>query len=441
MNRREEYWSLVAALRELPPELEGAADRARTRKRRRARRLGIPVVSLAGAVSAFVLLVNCSAPFAMACRRVPVVRELAEAVALSPSLRAALEHDYFQYTGKSQNQGGVTVTVEGLIVDRTSLHLFYTLSSDGERQLEATPTLRDAAGNPLDYVAAWSDGGGEDGYRLATFFFPGGTAPSSLRVCFAVQETGHPKDAAGPEPAPEAGGAGGTADLSSFSFFFDLTVDPSLLGPGRTVELGRWVELDGQRLYLESLSIDPTRMALTLREDPDNTALLTGLECYAEDESGRRYGRPGVTYGGGTLVQLESCYFSGCEHLTLTLTAAQWLDKEGSTLTLDLQSGRADGLPEGMDELEVERRGRSVYLSFRNDRQTVRFAGEYLDPEGGEHSWEGAAFSATDEDGDGVCETATEHRVLRDYPWESVTIPLLSNRETRLQPAVSLPLF
>ena len=53
--------------------------------------------------------------------------ELAQAVAWSPSLSAAVENDYVQPIGQSQTVNGVTATVEYVIVDRKQLSIFYTL--------------------------------------------------------------------------------------------------------------------------------------------------------------------------------------------------------------------------------------------------------------------------------------------------------------------------
>lgn len=50
------------------------------------------------------------------------------------------------------------------------------------------------------------------------------------------------------------------------------------------------------------------------------------------------------------------------------------------------------------------------------------------------------SMSSTDEDGDGWCETMTEYRVLWDYPWDSVTIPLSSNRVTAFDPPIQVDL-
>ena len=129
MTRNEEYQALLQELETTPAALDGAVERAlRRRKRdRRLRLFGVPAGSLAACFAAFVLLVNLFPPFARACGSVPVLRELAQAVAWSPSLSAAVENDYVQPIGQSQTVNGVTATVEYVIVDRKQLNIFYTL--------------------------------------------------------------------------------------------------------------------------------------------------------------------------------------------------------------------------------------------------------------------------------------------------------------------------
>ena len=452
MNRTEEYWALVAQLRETPPELAGTVDRARARARRkrRGKRLGIPLASLGGVAAAFVVLVNCSTPFAMACRRVPFVRELAQAVAFQPSLKAAFENDYVQPVGQSQTQNGITATVEYLIVDQASLNVFYTLSWEGETWLDVVPDLLDENGASPEGSrgASWGDPAGtEEDYRLMTFYFDGAVLPEKLQLVLEVSDSGRDKVTgrlAAPADAPAASSPWPDEESSAPSpvlaeFTFPLTIDPSLLGPGRTVEVGQWVELDGQRLYLDQLTIDPTRMELTLEADPDNTAELRSLDCYALDGAGNRYDSPSITFGGGEAIQLESCYFSENQDLTLYIEEAQWLDKDRTSFTLDLTTGEADWLPENLTDVTIERRDGNVYLSFRNDEQIVTFDG-YCDPEGGQHTWGSMSMSSIDKDGDGYSETMTEYRVLRDYPWDTVTIGLSSNRVTAFDPPVQVNL-
>ena len=83
------------------------------------------------------LLVNLSVPFARACGNVPVLRELARAVAWSPSLSAAVENDYVQPIGQSQTVNGITATVEYVIVDQKQVNIFFTLKGEGYETLSA----------------------------------------------------------------------------------------------------------------------------------------------------------------------------------------------------------------------------------------------------------------------------------------------------------------
>ena len=135
MDRMEEYKALRDAPEELPPALEGAVARARARARRRRlwRRISAPAGSVAAVFAAFVLLVNLSTPFALACGKVPVLKELAAAVAFSPSLKAAVENDYVQYIGQSATDNGITVHLEYLMADQGGLMLFLSVRSEERR--------------------------------------------------------------------------------------------------------------------------------------------------------------------------------------------------------------------------------------------------------------------------------------------------------------------
>ncbi|MEG0756697.1 MAG: DUF4179 domain-containing protein, partial [Oscillospiraceae bacterium] len=130
MNRNEEYKALLSELSDTPAALEFAVTRAKARaKRARVGRLfGIPVASLAGVFSVFVLLVNVSTPFALACGTVPILKELTAAVAFSPSLKTAVANDYVQYIGQSQTVNGITLQVEYVIVDQKQVNIFFSLT-------------------------------------------------------------------------------------------------------------------------------------------------------------------------------------------------------------------------------------------------------------------------------------------------------------------------
>ena len=65
MNRNEEYQALLSQLKAAPTALEDCVAKAQKRSRRR-RGWKTSLASLGGVAAAFVLMVNVSAPFAMA---------------------------------------------------------------------------------------------------------------------------------------------------------------------------------------------------------------------------------------------------------------------------------------------------------------------------------------------------------------------------------------
>ena len=150
MTRQQEYDALLEELQTVPPTLAGTAKRAKARAARR--RFGVSLGSLAAVAAAFVIVVNAMPTFALACGSIPILRELAAAVAFSPSLSEAVRHDYVQYVGKSQTVNGVTVTLETVIADQQQLVGFYR--TDLPAETSATCNLLGEASRPTSPPAA-----------------------------------------------------------------------------------------------------------------------------------------------------------------------------------------------------------------------------------------------------------------------------------------------
>lgn len=351
MDRRQEYEALLRALEETPPALEYTVQRAVACRRRRrwGRRLGIPAASLAGVFTAFVVLVNTSMPFAMACSGVPGLRELMAAVALSPSLKAAVEHDYAQYIGQSQTDNGITLRLEYLILDQGQISFFMEAEGPYESYLVKAKCL-DGAGKEL-----------QGGLGISSVSFAGDTLanavslvaddsfqfPEEMRMECRV-EGQRQTDGIAPEAAPGTGSADGEEPEATFVFTFPM--DTQSLNDCRSLPVGDWVEVDGQRLRF-GLDSYPTHGRLTVEEHPDNTARLAGMDFYLEDETGRRYeDNPAGSVGAiGNRRMCDTTYFSDPAHLTLYITRLEWLDQGRERVTVDLETGAVEGvLPEGV---------------------------------------------------------------------------------------------
>ena len=373
MNRMEEYRTLMDALSRPPRELEGCADRA-VRRARRGRRPWQALASAAAVWALFVIMVNASPAFAVTCARVPFLKELTAAVAFSPSLRAAVEHDFVQYVGQSRTGNGLTVTLEYVIADESQIIVFYR-TSRGRENLSVSCDASDGEGR--DLRASLSQSSTEEELKRFTLhLWEEGPLPETLNLELHVRAL---------EEAPQEGGT---------SFAFSLRLDPGKTASMKTVPVNRWIELDGQRLLVDRLELTPTRTALYLDDHPDNSRWLEGLRFYFTDSAGRRYdaldstlsavGREGGETGTYTYFYQSLYFLENPERLTLHITQSVWLDKDAPPILVDLTQGTAENLPEGVEVLKAERAGTgtALWFSVRGLSAHSALSNAYLDPEG-----------------------------------------------------------
>ena len=439
MNRQEEFWELTRQLSQPPEALDGTAARARNRARRKrtGKRWGISLGSLAGVAAAFILAVNVLPTFALACSHIPVLRELAAAVAFSPSLSAAVEHDYVQYVGQKQTVDGVTISVESLIADERQIVVFYRLGGEAQ-YYSVSGDLRTPGGEELSgYTIAGTNAG--DGLKQLEIRFVDCAVPESFLLDLQVYVSGEID--------------GGRWLDGTWTFLLHL--DPDKTAAAVTVDVGRRITLDGQRLLVDRLELTPTRTAIYLGHDPGNTAWLQNLKFHFTGADGTEY-----TVSDGALAAtgepdspgfytyyFQSFYFlDDPASLTLWIDKAVWLDKEASTLTVDLTDGTCRGfLPDGVQDVAVVEQnladiGRQKVLVVYTETDWSPFQDTYLDPQGGSHSFNGHSMEMAYMDDDGTYHPWKYRYILEDYGYDTVELRWDYTRVTKPAEPLAVPL-
>ncbi len=445
MNRTEEYNALLAGLNTLPPALDQTVDRAlarRAKKRRTRRSVAAALSSLGGIAAAFVLLVNFSLPFARACGKIPFLKELAQAVAFSPSLSAAVENEYVQPIDQTQKANGVTMTLRYLIADNQQMILFYTLKSDDPTlRLDCYPRLRPAEGDgPLPGPGlSYGSPKEEDSLRSIEIIFTGAgrTLPERFLLDAEIRVSeSRTADARADDEAPDRG------ELVT-TMTFPVSVDLSQIQAERVYDLNQDVTIDGQTITVERLEVYPTCMQIVLANHEENTAWLTGLDFYLTDSQGREFGREGgITAIGDPdspfvpIHRVESAYFTDASGYTLHITGARWLEKDLDRVTLSLETGEADRLPESITGCQVERVRENCYdVRFITPYETSMPANSiYWDSRGQEGCTNGYSWTR-DENG-----TSVQELRLKDYHDIMVTFQLSYSRWTEFDAPLSVPL-
>ena len=449
MTRNEEYQQLLEQLNETPPSLEYTVQRAQTREkacRRRWRLLGVPAGSLAICFTAFALLVNLFPTFAYACGGVPVLRELAKAVAWSTSLSAAVENRYVQPMGISQTQNGVTATVEYLIVDQKQVNIFFTLEGVYEYLSADMPTFspvqrcsvlgadfRQPPGTLLRFTLDYGEENVPDGFTMT---FPVFGEQTEKQDTSAAPERSYEEVMLSPEEEPER------EILAEFTF--DLHFDPTYTDQGERISVQQNFELDGQALTVTEAEVYPTHVRIHVVGAEENSAWLKGLEVYLEDEEGNRFEAisNGIVASGDTdtpanvSFRLESTYFSRSEHLTLHITGAEWLDKAHERVEIDLKNQAAPWLPEGVTLLEAQEYpdGWTLQFAVSEGLRKQPFAMTFYDENGDSHEMHSQGFTVAEG------ENSTLYLPLLGYHGDRVWLEAHYSRFTKATMPVSIPI-
>lgn len=455
MDRMEEYRLLLDELEQTPPRLESALPRARARYRRRrlSRWIAAPAGSVAAMFAVFVLLVNLVTPFALACSNIPILKELTAAVAFSPSLKAAIEHEYVQRVVQRQTDGDVTMAVEYLIVDQKQINVFFSLSSDRYSQLDGSGDVYTADGQPAHASLSFSQPPSDPKeLRRICIDFQQEDVPDTLILDYKVWAT---DDTEAAVPSEDSGlWADTPAEPDGVaSFSFTLQFDPNFTSQGSQITLDQPFTLDGQQLKVVGLEVYPTHVRVDIQEEETNTIQLNSLDCWLEDDKGVRYDRPQglIAHGGGSprviSYRFESSYFEDAQHLTLHIEGAIWQDKAEHWVTVDLTDGSTDPLPDGITLARIEEIDGIPTLTFRAPiladgnvfRQVV--GNTYRAPDGSEESFNMMSNSiALDENGKEIAGFFEESVPLKNYSFDQVELEILDCHSAALESPIVLPL-
>jgi hypothetical protein len=461
MNREEEYKQLLQALEKAVPATQDTLTRAKM-KNRRNKRVVRSLVGLAAVSLCFVVLVNFCSPVAYACSKIPVLRELAEAVTISPSLTDAVENKYVQPIDLQQTDNGVTAKIEYLIVDQKQVNVFFRLSSNSYENLSAIPEVLQENGEAQSgYASTYSNFDTKNGQlQSITIDFIDSNVPESLRLHFNIEDNGARQ---AEKPTREVSFEDSLFDevpkepnyVANFDFLLEF--DPTFTAQGKNIEINQTVTLGDQQIKLTNMEIYPTHLRLNVEDIPSNTAWLEQLDFYIETDDGMKFDTisNGISATGSenspmmVSYRADSTYFYQADRLKIVITGAQWLDKNMKTVHLNLVTGEADRMPDDteIDEVTQKKNGWIITVRAKERKKGTEetgafyqvFMSSYYDPDGREGSidrWTSDSFNGEDGKEKGYfCETFP----LKDYPYHEVwLVPAFSHEWVAPDPIVTI---
>lgn len=416
MNRRKEYDEWMAELEQTVPALDGTLMRAQKRRRRKKIILG-PILSVAAVFALFVLAVNCSATVAYACSRVPILKELAEAVTFSRSLTDAVENEYVQPLNLTQEENGVTASVEYLIVDQKQVNVFFRLSSKEETGYAVYPNVLTKSGEEASCSCMLNDHDVQNGeLQSITIDFFDDDVPDGLMLKLDVNERG----------------AGRVA-----VFEFLLEFDPQFMAIAKAYVINKTITLDGNEIIIREMEVYPTHLRVNIEESLENKDKLQRLRFYIKTDLGMKFKAASngiLSHSSGetpelTAYRADSTYFYEADHLELVITGADWLDKSKEDVYVNLGTGETKGLPEHVKFGEAVKNNSGWSITFdvkirEENHFEQTFAWKYYDAEGNEYERNSVIHMMKDQMDEDYKEYYEAELFLDEYPHDEVWLKL-----------------
>jgi hypothetical protein len=419
MNRNDEYIELMNELQQTPERLEDIAMKAISHAKRSKRislSLKIPILSFCFIIAAFIMLVNLYPSAAFAMSKIPLIKELVNAVAFDPNLKRAVENDFYQVIGDSQTQQKVTVSVDYMILDAGHISLFFHVSAP-DKEGSYSFDLLDDKGQVLPAVYSYdtiyeSDQLEEIKIELTEqeFHLPdkitfkieitpcdmsrydgkSGSVNSSI-----ASDTVSPYNDTNPNKAKQV-----NSSLQTLSFSFTLSPDKEFSQTSNTIDINQWITIKKQRIYLEHLTIYPSQARLFLKCDQNNSAVIKDLDICFQDEHGKQYAATanGISSTGSENSQdisslyYESSYFTKAKHLTLTIKGVSFIEKDRLYGEIHSENETITNLPEGISVDYMNQNGSTLTFSLKVNMQKPNcykqiMASSYYDHKGIEYNF------------------------------------------------------
>ena len=364
--------------------------RLAARENRKTRR--IRYSALAGAcvlLAACLFTIRISPAFASMLRDIPGLEKFVDLIGSGDQgLLQAVDNDFVQPVGLSDDQDGRSFTVQGLIVDEMRMVIFYEMSGDrddGSLRIQS-PSLEDANGNHIS--AAYSYGNYSGDHQEARKEHGRYVVRGTVDV-WLQDGLSWPDEAALVVHAGRADRNGGTKSMPEPTTAALGDEDPTIVVPydsgpeyrvrfpidkagfadmKREYPIARTLDVEGQKITFDRAVVTPLRIALYLDFAADNTMqVFDPGDIRLVDEKGNEWhSKGGWSPADHPVLYFESNYFRQPKELYVEGSWFRALDKSKMSIVVDTEKEQILKAPDDKLTLAaVNRTGSYTKLTFR----------------------------------------------------------------------------
>jgi hypothetical protein len=384
--------------------------------------------------------IRISSTYAALLSKIPGLDYIVKLIADDHGLVSAVQNNFVQPINKSDEHEGLMFTVNDIIVDESRLVMFYTITDKGNHSNLDIAELNFYTTDGKSLAGGISWGGLSSEIQLrkglqseAELSWPQGTVIPKQVVVKARFKQVSPTQTS----IPDSAGTESRTPFNNAIMFaptWQVTIDlnqAQFKDKKQQYALNQTVTVSGQKLTFTNITIYPTRISVDLAVDPQNSKRIFYFDdlCIVDDMGNKvaaiANGISG-TYPDEThrTLYFQSNYFDRPQHLYLEGHSIRALDKDLTTIKVDLANKRVFGqLPDQHLTLAnvTHTQGQWVITwKLKVEAQDLKhaynlFSSEFLDSLGKEHPMVSTSTSL-DEDGYQEVETTLSDKDLATGP-------------------------
>lgn len=313
----------------------------------------------------FVTSISVSPVFANKIASIPGMERIVTLLQQDRGLTAAVENDFYQPVNLSQEKNGITVTLDGFIADKKGVVIFYSVQSKKKnRPLEIKYLDLMKENNkslPIADTTYWSSG-----------------KPIIDEKVFSSMMTIETMDnrIIGDGNLLWSIGLKNEDRVEHFEIPFHFKMSKFA---GKTIALNQEVTIEGQRITVQKVTINPIRAEVKLIIDPNNSKKILSFDNLKfVNDSGDEWflNNIGTAFknvdGTEWIISLQSPYFNNADNLKLVFGKIAAIDKNDTFILIDTESKKILKQPVGsiFSNLEVKNNKVSFKMNGNGEYKT-----------------------------------------------------------------------
>lgn len=357
-------------------------------------------IAAAVLLTVFVGAIRVSPVMASYVSKIPGLEYIVNLISTDKGLQAAVDNEFLQHVGVSCEKEGIVLTVKDIIVDKTRMLVFYSIENKGGHtwpRLGEIP-LYDEQGKNLELSTSHGSSPSEKAIFEGTLNYnfpdpqekPDFEIPDTVVLKAKMMVTRQDMDTKDAQKSQNIDQDTSTASVDKIldsTWEVTIPIDKSKFKDMEKIyEVHRTVEVEGQKITFEKMTVYPTRISLDITYDPANTKKIFNFEDLAiVDEKGNQWGTiaNGVSasiFNEDTIrLYLQSNYFSNPKQLCITGSSLHALDKDAREVIVDVENKQLRKAPDQRLKLvdAVMKSENDIYVRFELVKDAADTARSY----------------------------------------------------------------